>query len=170
MRILLIALGVISIATYAVVGAFMMNDWAVVAASEAPLETVVADMKTADESYSPVPGYIFAAIGAGLAILWAVIVGTAGARLPSWAAVTLWALILAGGAPAYFFSSFPNLNSVGDVYPDWNSEAAWALEKPLYLASLIALGIALIAPIFGIVAARRRKGSQRSGQTLEKPL
>ncbi|NLC99065.1 MAG: hypothetical protein GX678_08310 [Actinomycetales bacterium] len=159
MRNLFIAAGVLSIVAYAVVGAFMMNLWAVEAASEVPLATAIADMKAAGQFYTPVGGYVFATVGITLALMWAFMVIKAGAILPAWAAVMLWAGILTLGAVSYFFNSFGNLNSVGDTYADWNADAAWALERPLYLISLAALGVTIAAPLVAFSTSLVRKRS-----------
>ena len=73
--------------------------------------------------------------------------------------MSLWAGIVALGAPAYFFTSFANLNSVGDTYFDWNAEAAFALEAPLYLASGIAFLIAMAMLTVPMIKASARKPS-----------
>ena len=52
MRILLTLLGIVAIVIYSVLGAMLMNDWAVVAASGVPLDTTIADMDSADQPYS----------------------------------------------------------------------------------------------------------------------
>ena len=159
MRTFLIVSGVITISAYAIFGGFMMNVWAVVAASEVPLETVITDMEAVGESYAPMSGFVFAALGIGLALLWALLVVKSGKGMRVWEPVMLWALILALGAVAYFVISFGNLNAVGDTYADWNMEAAWKLERPLYLISLAALGIAIAAPITSFAINRRRQKS-----------
>lgn len=164
MRSFLVAAGVIAIVSYAVVGAFMMNDWAVVAASQVPLATVITDMESVGESYSPVAGYVFATIGITLVGVWALMVIKSGESLPAWASVMLWAGILAGGAVAYFVISFGNLNSVGDTYYDWKSEAAWALERPLYQISFAALCVALAAPLVAFFTSRIRKRTRTTPQ------
>ena len=155
MRILLTLLGIASIVFYSVVGLMLMNDWAVVAASGVPLERTIADMDAEDQPYSTVPGTVFAAMGLGLACAWGLWVWRRSA-VPIWAAVFSWAGILALGAPAYFFASFGNLNSVGDTYPDWNAEAAGALVAPLYAASGVAFLIATIAAAVALTKAAMR--------------
>lgn len=161
MRILLTLLGIVAIVAYSVLGAFLMNDWAVVAASGMPLDTTIADMKAADQQYSTIPGLVFAALGILIALVWGAITMWCRAILPGWASLALWAGILAFGAPAYFFTSFANLNSVGDTYADWNSGAAFTLEVPLYAISgfafLIAVG-ALTVPLAKTVARKTSTG------------
>lgn len=152
MRILLTLLGIVAIVSYSILGAILMNDWAVVAASGVPLGTTIADMDAADQPYSAVPGMVFAGLGILLAFVWGVTTMLRRTALPNWATVSLWAGILTLGAPAYFFTSFANLNSVGDTYVDWNSEAAFALEAPLYMASGIAFLIAMAT--LAVVAAK----------------
>lgn len=136
-----------------------MNDWAVVAASEMPLETTIADMHAAGQNYSTIPGFVFAALGLLLGLLWGVTTLFRRTTLPNWAAVSLWAGIITLGAPAYFFMSFSNLNSVGDTYFDWNSEAAFALVAPLYIASGLAflVVVALMMVTVAIKATARKR-------------
>lgn len=158
MRTLLSVLGVSAIVSYAVLGAMLMNDWAVVAASGAPLGTTIADMDAAGQPYSIVPGIGFAAAGVLLALAWGAMTvrpnsTRPGGRMSSRASTALWGGILALGAPAYFFASFGNLNSVGDTYVDWNSEAAFALEAPLYVVSGIAFLVAVVASIMAVGGA-----------------
>lgn len=142
--------GFSSLAAYAVVGCLVMNRWAVAAASEVPLSTAVADIAAAGQTYSTLPGFIFASAGLLFALAWVTFVLRQPVRLP--AAVAIWAGLIAAAAPAYFFLSFGNLNSVGDTYPDWNSEAAFAVEAPLYLVSALAL---LIAASAGFLSFRQ---------------
>lgn len=161
MRVLLTLLGIVAIIVYSLLGATLMNDWALVAASERPLETTIADMDAARQNYSTIPGFAFAAMGILLALTWGGTTLLSRNSLPIWAAVSLWAGIVALGAPAYFFTSFANLNSVGDTYFDWNAEAAFALEAPLYLASGIAFLIALAmlaVPTIKVVARKPLPG------------
>ena len=157
MRILLTLLGIVAIIVYALFGAALMNDWAVVAASGMPLETTIADMHAAGQSYSTIPGFVFAALGLLLGLLWGVTTLFRRTALPNWAAVSLWAGIIALGAPAYFFLSFGNLNSVGDTYFDWNSEAAFALEVPLYIASGLAFLVVVAMMVTAVINATARK-------------
>ncbi|MDJ0316045.1 hypothetical protein [Arthrobacter antibioticus] len=159
MRILLTLLGIVAIIVYALLGATLMNDWAVVAVSEMPLETTIADMHAAGQNYSTIPGFVFAALGLLLGLLWGVTTLFRRTTLPNWAAVSLWAGIITLGAPAYFFMSFSNLNSVGDTYFDWNSEAAFALVAPLYIASGLAflVVVALVMVTVAIKATARKR-------------
>lgn len=159
MRILLTLLGIVAIVAYSVLGALLMNDWAVVAASGMPLDTTIADMKVADQQYSSVPGLVFAALGILIALVWGATTVWRRAILPNSAALSLWAGIIALGAPAYFFTSFTNLNSVGDTYVDWNSGAAFTLEAPLYATSGFAFLIAMGALAVPLAKAGLRKAS-----------
>lgn len=157
MRILLTLLGIVAIIVYAMLGATLMNDWAVVAASEMPLETSIADMHAAGQNYSTIPGFVFAALGLLLGLLWGVTTLFRRTVLSNWAAVSLWAGIITLGAPAYFFLSFGNLNSVGDTYFDWNSEAAFALEARLYMASGLAFLVVVATMMTVVIKATARK-------------
>lgn len=116
-----------------------MSNWAVAAASQVPIATAIADIQAANQPYSTVPGIIFAILGTLLALGWGALMLLRRSPLPLRAGVSLWAAIIMLGTPAYFFASFSNMMSVGDTYYDWNSEAAFALEAPLYIASGIAV-------------------------------
>ena len=161
MRLTLTLLGFTAIVAYSIVGALLVNDWAVVAASEQPLDTTIARMDAAGQPYSAAGGIVFAAIGVSLATGWVVLSRRARASMTTWGIVAIWAAIIAFGAPAFFFASFGNLNSVGDTYLDWNSEATLALEAPLFLASLSAAAVALAALVIGVV--RVAFGARRGG-------
>src|SRR5690606_3129711 len=132
--------------------ALLINDWAVAAASELPLAEAVSAMEAAGEAYSPAGGFSLAAIGIVFAIGWAVMTLIHRVRARGESVVT-WAGIVALGAPAYFSASFGNLNSVGDTFYSWNSAAAMKLASPLYIASAIALVVAVATPI--LLAATR---------------
>ncbi|PRB68784.1 hypothetical protein [Arthrobacter sp. MYb213] len=162
MRILLTLLGLVVIVAYSVLGAFLMNDWPVVAASGMPLDTTIADMKVEDQQYTTIPGLFFAALGILFALIWGATTVWRRAKLPNFAALSLWAGILALGAPAYIFTSLANLNSVGDTYVDWNSGAAFILEAPLYVTSGIAFVIAVGA--LTVVLAKASAGKTSRGQ------
>lgn len=149
-----VLLGAGVIVAYAIVGALLMNDWAVVAASGLPLDATIRAMAEAGESYSSVPGLVFAGAGLLLAVLWGVVTARTAVGAP-WAATTLGAAILVGGAPAYFYASFYNLNSVGDTFVDWNADAAWAIEAPLYWTSAAALIVGAAA----LVGSRLRRAA-----------
>lgn len=157
MRILLTLLGIAAIIVYALLGATLTNDWAVVAASEMPLETTIADMHAAGQNYSTIQGFVYAALGLLLGLLWGVTTLFRRTVLPNWAAVSLWAGIITLGAPAYLFLSFANLNSVGDTYFDWNSEAAFALEARLYMASGLAFLVVVATMMTVVIKATARK-------------
>ncbi|MGL3807239.1 hypothetical protein ACSYDW_14185 [Paeniglutamicibacter sp. R2-26] len=162
MRTLLTLMGIAAIVTYSVLGMMLMNDWAVVAASGFPLDRTIADMEARGELYTAIPGFGFAASGIALALVWGLVTIFRPLAMPVWATVLLWAGILALGAPAYFFTAFSNLNSVGDTYYEWNAEAAFALESPLYGASMIAFVVALgSAAVALAMSAVRRKPSAR---------
>ncbi|RKS20899.1 hypothetical protein DFO58_1447 [Arthrobacter sp. AG1021] len=152
MRIGVIIFGVVVICVQAFFGAFLMNDWAVTAASELPLEETVAEMRRAEQNYSKNGGIVFASLGVVLALGWGFLVSQRRFIASNWAALTSWGAIIALGAPAYFSFSFGNMNSVGDTFYDWNSDAAFALEEPLYVAS----GIAALVAVIGLVAVLRR--------------
>ncbi len=157
MRVLLTLLGIVAIVVHSLLGATLMNDWALVAASEMPLETTIADMDAAGQTYTAIPGLAFAAMGVLLALAWGATTLFRRTSFPSWATVLVWAGIATLGAPAYFFTSFANLNSVGDTYFDWNAEAAFALEAPLYMASGIAFLVVVAMMVTAAIKATARK-------------
>lgn len=134
-------IGAAIIVAYAAYGALLMNNWAVVAASGFPLGETIVQMAAMDQDYDSLGGWVFATIGTALAISWLVFVFAARRKLAAWAAIGSWSLIIALGAPAYFFASFANMNSMGDTFADWNVGAAAALEAPLYIASIVALAL-----------------------------
>lgn len=140
----------------------MMNNWAVVAASELPLADTIAEMHAVGERYSPGGGIVFAAFGGLLALAWAVVTLHPRIPMPHWVALTIWASVLAMGAPAYFFMSFGNLNSVGDTFSGWNASAAFALEVPFYVVSGIAVLLAGGTIITAIVGRVIRRESTRT--------
>lgn len=156
MRKLLATTGAAIIAAYAVYGALLMNNWAVVAASGIPLDETITEMAAMDQDYDSLGGWVFAAIGIALAISWLVSVIASGRQLPAWAAIGTWSLIIALGAPAYFFSSFANMNAVGDTFADWNASAAADLEEPLYIAGILALALLAAMGILGLRAVLTR--------------
>lgn len=132
-----------------------MNDWAIVAASGIPLDATIAAMAEAKQPYNTVAGWIFAVAGIVLAGVWAAVTAIKKRVLPSWATAGLWGLLLAFGAPAFFYASFANMNSVGDTFYDWNSDAAFALEAPLYIASAAGFAIAALAMVYALVSSVR---------------
>lgn len=148
MKKALVTLGLITICGYAVTGLMLMNNWAVVAGSQLELDETIKAMNAADQDYNILNGMVFAALGLLLAGIWAWITLSNRVTTSPWLAGALWSLILMFGAPAYFFASFANMNSVGDTFADWDIEAAAAFELPLYLVS----GGALIL-LFVILAA-----------------
>lgn len=161
MRLIITILGALAIVTYAVLGALLMNDWAVAAASEMPLDAAIDEMNAANQPYSVAPGIVFATVGTLLAVAWGVLVMIRKLRISAWAALSIWAAIITLGAPAYFAASFGNLNSVGDTFYEWNSGAAFALEVPLYLTSGVAALLTVVAVIMAVVQAQATKVSGR---------
>ncbi|ALQ31544.1 hypothetical protein AA310_04980 [Arthrobacter sp. YC-RL1] len=155
MRSGVVIFGVLGICLQALFGAFLMNDWAVTAASELPLEETVAEMRRAEQNYSKNGGIVFASLGVVLAMGWGFLVSQRRFIAANWAALASWGAIIALGAPAYFFFSFANMNSVGDTFYDWNSDAAFSLEEPLYVTS----GIAALIAVIGLVEVLRRPSS-----------
>ncbi|WP_449282281.1 hypothetical protein [Leucobacter sp.] len=151
-RALLVSLGVAGLIVYAILGALLMSDWAVTAASGVPLEQAVAAMDAAGQPYGVWAGIGFATIGILLALGWAALALLSREKQPGWVLLLLFGCILAAGAPAYFFASFGNLNSVGDTFVDWDADAAFALELPLYLVSALGAGAVLVAVVLGLLA------------------
>lgn len=156
MRILLVVLGAAAIVAYAVLGAMLMNNWVIVAASGLPFDDAIAEMRAADESFSPVPGFVFAAMGLLLTLAWATLALSRRVALSTWLTLAIWAGILAFGAPAYFIGSFGNLMSVGDTFFEWYPDAAFVLEAPFYATSGVAAVIAITAVVVDIARVIRR--------------
>lgn len=152
------ALGAFVILSYAVLGMMLMTDWAVTAGSGRPLAETIIAMQEERQPYSTIPGIIFAAAGAALALGWMSAVLLPRFALPAAPAIAIWGAILAFGAPAYFYLSFGNMNSVGDTFYDWNADAAFALVMPLYLTS----GLAAVAAIIGVAVTAVRAGRPAS--------
>lgn len=157
MRLLMLPCGFLLVVAYSVYGAIVMNDLAVAAASNVPLDTAVADMTAAGQGYSTIPGLVFAAAGCVLAVTWLILAVGPGREMPGWMLAAGWGAFMVMGAPAYFLASFGNLNSVGDTYVGWNAEAAWAWEKPIYLLSGLAGLLLLLALGWAAVNALRAR-------------
>ncbi|MGO3148137.1 MAG: hypothetical protein ACTIJ6_10715 [Leucobacter sp.] len=166
MRLILTLFGTTVIVAYAVVGALLMNNWAIVAASGVSLEDAIATMHEANQQYSPVPGLIFSAVGIALASGWAILTLLPQTSTPVWVAVSLWAAIIVCGAPAFFFASFSNMNSVGDAFYDWDASAAFSLEAPLYAASFIAFFVVVTSLIIAVIKSSSQKRSTAQPSSL----
>lgn len=140
-------------------GALLMSNWAIVGASRIPIAVSIDAMEAANQPYSVLPGVLFGAFGAALALAWGRFMLAPSTEIPDWVGLTLWSAIIALGGPAYFFASFGNLNSVGDTFYDWDAEAAFAREAPLYLVSALAAVIAVASPFLGLLqrASRTRR-------------
>lgn len=155
MRTGVILSGVIAICLYSIFGAVLMNDWAVTAASELPLAATINEMQKAEQNYSQNGGILFAALGMLLALGWGFLTLSRRSGIATWGALAAWAGIIAMGTPAYFALSFGNMNSIGDTFYDWNADAAFALEMPLYVVSGIAALVAVAALAIGLRTSRR---------------
>lgn len=153
MRKFLVVAGIGVISAYAFLGAMVMNNWAPTAASGLPLPATISAISEGGESYSTIPGVIFAAAGMSLAVLWGYRNLSASAKLSGWGSLATWAGIMALGAPAYFVASIWNMMSVGDVFFDWDSAAAFNFEQPLYITS----GVAVLITIVAILARPSRR-------------
>jgi len=158
MRKVLVVTGFAMIVAYAAYGALLMNNWAVVAASGISLDETIMAMSAKGQDFSSLGGWVFTSIGIALAISWLVVALSARLRVPIAAIIGSWSLIIALGAPAFFFTSFANMNSVGDTFEQWNADAAFTLEVPLYVASLIALALFFATGCLMIWAAITRPG------------
>lgn len=154
MQGVLIALGTAFMVAYAVIGGLMMTRWELEAASGVSFEETMARMRSADEAASAVPGFVFAALGVLLALAWALMASVRRAQFSGWFLLVAWGGLVALGAPAYFVASFGNMMSVGDTFYDWNSEAAFALVSPLYVASGLGAIVAVVAFMMGLPRSR----------------
>jgi len=156
MRVLLTLLGAAAIAVYALAGMMLANEWALVAAAGVPLPETIERMADAREWHTTIPGIGFAVIGILLALAWAVFALLPRQRRSGWLSLGVWAMTVTAGAPAYWWASFANLHRVGDVFVDWDAQAAFIAASPLYLASLIALPVGVLALV---QAGLRRRDS-----------
>lgn len=145
MRVALILLGAAAIAAYAVTGMRLANHWAVVAATGLPLPETIERMADAREWYTPIPGIGLAVIGILLALAWAAFSLVQRPSRSGWRSLGIWAAIVTAGAPAYWWASFANLHRLGDVFLDWDAQAAFMAASPLYLVSLVALPVGILA-------------------------
>lgn len=162
MRKLLVWCGVAAILCYAAIGAWMMLDWEVVAASGLPLPEAIEQIEAGGETYEIWPAIVFAIAGVALGFGWALVVLRNRPQVSARAALGGWGAIMGLGALAYFYSSFSNLMAVGDTIEDWHSEAAFAVASRLYLASAVAVAIAVVGMVSLSVGAGR---PGRSGST-----
>lgn len=156
MRITLTVFGGLLVLAYAGYGAYLMNVGEVVAASGLPLEQTIIEMEHAGQPYTPIPGFLFAGFGVLLAAAWTTMTIAFRSRLSGWFALSILGAILAAGAVAYFYTSFANMNSVGDTFFEWDSEAAFALASRQYLVSGLGALVSVAACIVGAVQAARR--------------
>jgi len=157
MRYVLVLSGAAIIIAYSLYGMFVINDFAVAAASGVHIETAIAELRAAGQTYSKLDGIGFAAIGILLAVAWSLLAIMGRKNYRGHTLLLFWAGILFLGAPAYFFAAFGNLNSVGDTFYGWYPEAAFEYEWPMYLASALAL---LPAAGAVIAALLHKRGSQ----------
>ncbi|MBK0417985.1 hypothetical protein JD276_02910 [Leucobacter sp. CSA1] len=159
MRFLGASLGLALVCVYAVLGAFTINDWAVVAASGVPLERARAAMTAEGQPYSAAPGVAFAVAGVLLGAAWAAVTGAVRA-IPGWGCSAGWCALLMLGSPAFFAAGFSNMMSVGDTFVDWRPDSARAIERLFHLSSAIAgillLGILAATAGRALLRARRR--------------
>ena len=149
------SLGAALTGAYSVYGALLMNRWAITAASGRSFEATVHAAAEHGEGLSSAPGWIFGITGVVLALTWSILTWRRPA-IPDPVVAGVWGLILAFGAPPYFFLSFGNLNTVGDVFASWSPDAALVLELPLYAVSTIALVTAMVVVIRHIAARPSR--------------
>lgn len=161
MRKLLVTLGVAAIVAYSVLGALLMTWWELEVASGVSFDETLTKMEAAGQPHSYLAGIIFAVLGIGLAIAWAIVSVMRLRKFPGWFSPAIWGAIVAFGAAAYFFASFGNMNSVGDTFYEWNADAAFALVSPLYIFSGIGAVIAIAALIIGLM----RSGSSAIGRS-----
>lgn len=151
---ILTASGVLVVSGYAVLGALAMGLWEPVAGSGLPIAETREAMTLAGESLSDVPGIIFAVAGIALAATWAFVSLREPRRRLSTSA-SGYSILLVLGAPAYFYLSFGNMNSVGDAFPDWHPEAALAVALPFYLVGVVALVASVALLVFEALGPRR---------------
>ena len=152
MRIAIAAAGSLLVLAFGIFGLLVMNDWGLVAASHEPLDRTLDAMQRAEQDRALVPGGIFIvlAVAAAAGPAFAALISS---ELPAWALAAIYLALLVLGSPAYFMFSFANLNSIGDTYADWDSEAVQRLEAPLYSTSLGAMIVLVL--LLAVVGVRR---------------
>lgn len=156
--------GILAIILFGLWGAVLMSNWAIVAASRIPLSATIDAMGRENQPYSVLPGVLFGAAGATLALAWGRLMWAAHLKVPAWAGLALWSAIIALGGPAYFFASFSNLNAVGDTFYDWDAEAAFAREAPLYLMSATAAVLMVSTIVVALIRGKSRTSAHTSRQ------
>ena len=145
-------IGVLAVATYAAVAALqimVLNPLA--AAPGRTLDQIRADMGGAGESLSPASVLGILGIGVVLAVVVAIvaIIG----RMPAALAAMVFLSLVVLGTPGYFGASFGAGMGLADTYGIGGADySPWA--RPLYAASLVALGVLLVLAVREI---RRRR-------------
>lgn len=137
------AAGAAAVVAYGFWGMIIANNLGLVTGSGLPLDETIAAMAAAEQPASMIPGYLFLVESLAVAAAWCILSHRRHDIEPLTVAMG-WCALLTLGAPAFFYAGFWNLNSLGDTFADWHSDALLALERPLYLVSAAAL-IGLIA-------------------------
>ena len=152
---MLTVVGAAVIVAYGVLGALLMTRWELAAGSGLPPEETIARIEAAGESFSEAPGVFFAVVGVLAALAWAAATLARATRGSGLGSLAAWGVIVALGAPSYFFWSFPNMMSVGDTFDPWHPDAAFALVSPLYVVSSIGALIGMAAVVAGVIRSPR---------------
>lgn len=146
-------IGVVAVVLYAVLGAvqiLVLNPLAAVPGKS--LAEIRAGMSEAGEAFDT--GMVFAIFGLGILIALGVAVLAIKDAAPARLTVLLYCAVLVMGAPAYFIASFGPGMSLADTYPISGADySPWAM--PLFVTSLLALGVAIILAVTFAWSPRR---------------
>jgi hypothetical protein len=149
------AVGMILVTAYAALAAFqilVLNPLA--AAPGRSLDQIHADMAAVGESLNMPMAAGVLGIGIGLAIILFVLIAVRPDATPL-AAVFGYLVLLAFGAPAYFYASFGAGMGLADTYMISGADySPWA--RPLYLVSFLALLAALTVGAVDLTRRHRR--------------
>lgn len=156
------AIGSVAVSLYSTVFATQILVWNPLAAMPGlSLDTILSEMSAAGEGM-PVPSVIAgAATGAGLAVALG-IVGVRQRWKPSTLVVSYLA-VLAGGAPAYFWTSFAPGMSLADTFGIAGGDAApgGAVLQLVSLVSVVALALVVLRRVFPTRVRSRRARVRR---------
>jgi hypothetical protein len=147
------AIGVLAVVVYAAVAALqimVLNPLA--AAPGRTLDQIRADMGEAGESLSPTS--VFGILGIGVILAVVVAVVAIMGRMPAAIAAMVFLSLVALGTLGYFAASFGAGMGLADTYGISGADySPWA--RPLYVASLVALGILLVLAVREMRRRRR---------------
>lgn len=147
------AVGVLTVFAYAAVAALqimVLNPLA--AAPGRTLDQIRTDMGGAGESLTPISVFGLLGIGVVLAVLVAVV--AIGGRMPAAIAAMVFLGLVVLGPLGYFAASFGPGMGLADTYGIGGADySPWA--RPLYVASLLALGTLIVLGVHEVRRGRR---------------